>query len=320
MSKPATSSPRAFCVRCVVLSLGGNESAVQQARDTIASEGRWECCHCKSTPFLGKVRESYKALSLVSPEDSSDISDDEAKDKKMAALIEQLEMAEEMKQYAENRTEEPQMAMRRREIEEELVEEATNIDELEDCIDQRLEQYRKHWKGEYTRIYDKITCIQDEMEGIEPGIIVQFYKFREADIGIAAVDANAKLSAEEALNRRDEEDGFNRGEFRGASGYIPSDPNVLKLEPEDLNESGLHEIEDVNTLEGAVAQMQENSSKKSNPWMSKTGTTALDVEMFKKKAMKVEQVGAGVDFEPSSNSLTFECRNPQLPVDIGVHD
>ena len=24
-------------------------------------------------------------------------------------------------------------------------------------------------------------------------------------------------------------------------------------------------------------------------------------------------VGAGVDFEPLSNSLTFECRNPQLP-------
>ena len=211
--------PRAFCVRCVVLSLGGNESAVQRARETIASEGGWECCHCKSTPFLEKVRESFKALSLVSPEDSSseDISD-EAKDKKIAALIEQLEMAEEKKHYAENRTEEPQMAKRRDEIEEELAEESTDIDELEDCIDQRLEQYRKHWKDEYTRIYDKITCIQDEMDGLEPGIVEQFYKFREADMGISsrtAVDEDAKLSAEEALNRRDEEDGFNRGEFRG---------------------------------------------------------------------------------------------------------
>lgn len=291
--------PRAFCVRCVVLSLGGNESAVQQARETIASEGRWECCHCKSTPFLEKVQEAFKALSLVSPEDSS-CENVEAKDNKMAALIEQLEMAEERKQYAANRTEGPEMLARRNELEDELVEESTDIDELEDSIDRSLEQYRKHWKDEYTRIYDKITCIQDEMEGLEPGIIEQFYKFREADISSrTAVDANAKLSAEEALNRRDEEDGFNRGEFRGASGYIPSDPNVLKLEPEDLDETCLGEIEDVNTLEGAVAQMQENSSKKSNPWTSKTGTTALDVEMFKKKAIKVEQLTLGgmIDLE-----------------------
>ena len=28
---------------------------------------------------------------------------------------------------------------------------------------------------------------------------------------------------------------------------------------------------------------------------------------------KLDQVGAGVDFELLSNSLTFECRNPQLP-------
>ena len=32
-----------------------------------------------------------------------------------------------------------------------------------------------------------------------------------------------------------------------------------------------------------------------------------------------EQVGAGVDFELLSNSLTFECRNPQLPETFLVH-
>jgi hypothetical protein len=51
---------------------------------------------------------------------------------------------------------------------------------------------------------------------------------------------------------------------------------VLKLEPEDLNEQYLKEIEDVNTVEGAILQMQSNA-KERNPW--KTGTTELDIEM-----------------------------------------
>lgn len=78
--------------------------------------------------------------------------------------------------------------------------------------------------------------------------------------------------------RRDAREGFSKGEFRGASGYKPKDPRVLKLEPEDLNDQCLNEIEDVNTLEGAVTQMQSNVNER-NPWRSKTGTTELDIEM-----------------------------------------
>lgn len=78
--------------------------------------------------------------------------------------------------------------------------------------------------------------------------------------------------------RRDETEGFSKGEFRGASGYKPKDPRVLKLEPEDLNEQCLNEIEDVNTLEGAISQMQ-SKAKERNSFRSKMGTTALDVEM-----------------------------------------
>ena len=79
--------------------------------------------------------------------------------------------------------------------------------------------------------------------------------------------------------RRDAQEGFSKGEFRGASGYKPQDPRVLKLEPEDLNARCLNEIEDVNTMEGAIKQMQSNSQEQSNPWRSKTGTTELDIEM-----------------------------------------
>ncbi len=53
---------------------------------------------------------------------------------------------------------------------------------------------------------------------------------------------------------------------------------MLKLEPEDLNDQCLNEIEDVNTLEGAISQMQSNANGR-NPWSSKTGTTELDIEM-----------------------------------------
>jgi hypothetical protein len=78
--------------------------------------------------------------------------------------------------------------------------------------------------------------------------------------------------------RRDAREGFSKGEFRGASGYKPKDPLVLKLEPEDLNDQCLNEIVDVNTLEGAISQMQSNANG-GNPWRSRTGTTALDIEM-----------------------------------------
>jgi hypothetical protein len=56
---------------------------------------------------------------------------------------------------------------------------------------------------------------------------------------------------------------------------------VLKLEPEDLNAQCLNEIEDLNTVEGAIAQMQANANcgTERNSWRSKTGTTDLDIEM-----------------------------------------
>ena len=79
----------------------------------------------------------------------------------------------------------------------------------------------------------------------------------------------------------DEDHGYNKGEFRGASGYKPQDPRVLKLEPEDLNKACLDEIEDVNTMEGAIEQMQSNARKdmSNNAFRSNTGTTDMDIEM-----------------------------------------
>ena len=79
------------------------------------------------------------------------------------------------------------------------------------------------------------------------------------------------------------------------SGYKAKDTRIYKLEPEDLNTSSLKEIEDINTTEGAIYQMNRLKShqEKSNQWGSKTGTTEEDIEMFEKKCTRFEEVTLG---------------------------
>ena len=100
-------------------------------------------------------------------------------------------------------------------------------------------------------------------------------------------------------DKRDEAEGWNKGEFRGASGYKCPNAKIYKLEPEDLDNSNLNEIEDINTLQGAVSQMASNSKQELTSWRSKTGTTSDDIEMLKKKSVKCEErdLGGLIDLE-----------------------
>ena len=68
---------------------------------------------------------------------------------------------------------------------------------------------------------------------------------------------------------------------------------MYKLEPEDLDNSNLNEIEDINTLQGAVSQMASNSKGGLTSWRSRTGTTADDIEMLQKKSVKCEERDLG---------------------------
>lgn len=77
-------------------------------------------------------------------------------------------------------------------------------------------------------------------------------------------------------------EGFRKGELGGISGYKPQDPNVRKLEPEGLNATCLNKINEANTLEGAISQMQSNAEKQMNPWRSKTAMTTADIQIRKK--------------------------------------
>ena len=115
--------------------------------------------------------------------------------------------------------------------------------------------------------------------------------------------ANSKLtllfSTFTHTDKRDEAEGWNKGEFRGASGYKCPNAKIYKLEPEDLDNSNLNEIEDINTLQGAVSQMASNSKQELTSWRSKTGTTSDDIEMLKKKSVKCEErdLGGLIDLE-----------------------
>ncbi len=88
-------------------------------------------------------------------------------------------------------------------------------------------------------------------------------------------------------------EGFHKGEFRGSNGYKCPNAKIYKLEPEDLDNSNLNEIEDINTLEGQVSQMEFNSNQVLTSWRGRTGTTSEDIEMLQKKSVKCEERDLG---------------------------
>ena len=81
-----------------------------------------------------------------------------------------------------------------------------------------------------------------------------------------------------SLDERDEREGFPKHVFKGARGYHPKNPDVMTLEPEDLNTAHLSEIEDVNTTEGALQVMKENMHKDSSTGWRITPTNKIDIE------------------------------------------
>ncbi|EED89286.1 hypothetical protein THAPSDRAFT_263996, partial [Thalassiosira pseudonana CCMP1335] len=167
-------------------------------------------------------------------------------------------------------------------------------------IHNEIERYRKSWQRHAARCSDTIGHLQEELEGRNVSID-QFYKFRKEekqradggsvgggmDVG-QVIYPQWKYEADMEL------------------GYKATNPNVYKLEPEDLNASCLNEIEDINTIEGAISQMKMNlklHKDSINQWGSKTGTTEGDIEMFEKKSIKFEEFNLGdrIDFKALEN-------------------
>lgn len=87
-----------------------------------------------------------------------------------------------------------------------------------------MEGWIQQWQDHHSRLSEAVTTLQDalELRGID---LAAFYKDREANVlaggeqGSSADDVPGYVrDAEAALDKRDEEEGFGRGEFRGSSG------------------------------------------------------------------------------------------------------
>ena len=340
--------PRSFCVRCVLLSLGGDVAAWETVKEIIQGEkenDKWLCCKCSPTDYLRQLQCVYdKMVNSTSP--SPTTKDDEEEDAVMMEegegtretsgdskelttehddneeyiqkLLEELDSAENSLDDAASKLTHSHLNHQRERIESELIanDGTSSLEDVEcETIEHELESYVKQWQIHFDQLTDTICRLQDELETHEGGVMEAFYKCREKEKGERSnngdlVEEDYKVLAEQALGeysvslvyirsnylianlnpttmlflfteKRDAEEGFARGEFRGASGYKPQDPRVLMLEPEDLPDSCLNEIEDVNTMEGAIEQMQSNARKdmSSNAFRSNTGTTDMDIEM-----------------------------------------
>ena len=311
--------PRAFCVRCVMLSLGGDRSAWEEVKKVVQSDDEWVCCKCQPTSYLEKLQSAYKTISCSSPSPGRDSDDgekgenDSKDDDYIQKLLDELDYAEYSLEDATQMLDNSNLEKERDRIEQECMEcmmkGGTSLEDIEGEVEKELASYKKKWQLHFDRFADTIARLQDELSD---EVMQAFYRYRAEKKGEkpgnSMILEDYKISADLALGKqilcipnfyvisyfqllefcclsltekRDKEEGFNKGEFKGASGYKPKDPRVLKLEPEDLNAACLNEIEDVNTMEGAISQMQSNANARGemNPWRSKTGTTELDIEM-----------------------------------------
>jgi len=279
--------PRAFCVRCVMLSLGGDKSSWELVRDVLKSDEEWVCCKCKPTDYLQRLQSAYNKITCSSPSPSDDNEDgklsptpDSKDDDHVQKLIDELEQAEQGIEEATKMLDESLMEKERDRIEQEMFDEGISPEDIDGEAEKVLGSYKRKWQLNFDRCSDTVARLQDELP---PADMIAYYEYRTREKGEKMSDMapHYKIEADLELDKRDNQDGFNKGEFRGASGYKCQNPRVLKLEPEDLNAACLNEIEDVNTMEGAILQMQSNANGRDekNPWRSQTGTTEVDIEM-----------------------------------------
>ncbi len=340
------SCPRALCTRCVALSRGGSrKDLVATRKDANAVGEEWICCNCEPTSFLKELQRSYHQ---IAPDDSEDEEkkeeeNSESDDKFIAKLIDKLNALEDelerSQQILEDDNLEKQREMIKNEIQQQLESTGHDLADIDDQVEDELECYRQQWDNHHARLSDTVSHLQDELAAMDVDLTA-FYKIRQEEIGSnskEAVDSpDWKAAADAILEDRDKEEGFSKGEFRGASGafllssyllplfsdltnlmrvapitiegYKNQNSNVYKLEPEDLDDADLNEIEDINSLAGAISQMRANSDahkKRLDHWGSKTGATDDDIEMFEKKSMKFESLSLGdrIDFE----TLEMKC-------------
>lgn len=294
---------RKFCTQCLTVSLGGDTDAYNHVMGIIQdlSNENWLCPGCEPSKFLGELKEAgAQQTSLGATVNDHDHEGQISHDEKLQGLLEQLHVAEVANREALSMLESTAIKDEKARLE--------RLGEGVDATQKGLQAYIRHWDDQNSRAQDLASQLHVEIDVMDPDAVIGYYRtYWEGGLGEGDEDPDYKIHADRelgelgysvhisshsnqfvahdsffatvSLDERDEREGLPKHLFKGAGGYHPKNPDVLKLEPEDLNTTHLGEIEDVNTTDGALQVMEENKHKDSSTGWRITPTTDIDIEM-----------------------------------------
>lgn len=301
--------PRTFCLRCIEVLNGGDAKAREYVSKIISDEKDWACPSCDKPSYLNAMQSAFLSWANEGHVQSADDEkekdtdsscfevDPDAETKSIGALIEELNLAEDGLREAEMALE--ANSERRANAKAEVSAESRRChpeiseSDLDHLIESEMEEWSMQWQDHHTCLSSIVVTLQEALEvrGID---IAAVYKDREENIlkstGSDSTDGkepNYIKAAEAELDKRDEADGFRRGEFKGSSGY-KMDANIAFLDIEDLDRSEVKEIVDINTVEGTIAQLKhlcQQSKENSGGWATTTVSEA-DIESFQRRALR----------------------------------
>lgn len=184
--------PRAFCVRCAILSLGGDQTAWQTVRhEILESDKEWVCCHCHPTHFLEQLQAAHEIIATMNDNDDVNHENTEIGDLKgidhdesVEKFIQELDYAEYCLAEATHRMDEATVEQERERIEFELIENGTSLDELESSVQAEVDGYMKRWMLHFDRFSDTVSRLQDELDSKEVGVMELYYKCRDRNNGV----------------------------------------------------------------------------------------------------------------------------------------
>lgn len=186
--------PRNFCVRCVILSLGGDKSAWEAVREIVKSDEEWSCCKCHPTSYLEKLKGAYNKISSSScsspspsdannnsageeENDSSSPSNSTKDDAYIQKLIDELDYAEYGLEEATKKLDYAQLDKESDNIGSILIGQV-HTEDLEEAIERELDVYKRKWQAQFDRVSDTIARLQDELPDQD---MAAYYSCREME-------------------------------------------------------------------------------------------------------------------------------------------
>lgn len=303
--------PRGFCDDCVCKAHGRGKEGQSVVKHLLEDDGKWACIYCSPTVVLDAMRAflqsadtNASASSNFSKEGADESSKaDQNEEENLADLLEELSTLEDELEETEIMLESEGIEKKRLEIQKETPGQLSANVEIE------LNHWVKETKDKHHRCSDAIGIIHDDLGKYNPFAIVlrkniisslettrfrtdyagidiaAFYKKREENKNkdIEQTSDEWKSAADEALDKRDRELGFAKGGDKGASGWSGKEENYREID--ELNSSELDEIEDINTTDEALAQLEQIVLRKLNGPTGGHAGTLIDsntIKNFKK--------------------------------------